>query len=103
MEYAVIQATGKQYLVRSGDEIFLDNLNKNIGDHIKFNVIFAKLNDTQRLINSDSCSGLTVTGEVFEVMLSKKLRIFTYKPKKNHKRAMGERHQRARVRISFSA
>jgi large subunit ribosomal protein L21 len=92
-EYAVIALQGKQYRVREGEFLLVDRLAVEPGSTIEPQVLAT--GGPEGL--SD---GGTVTGEVEEHLLGKKIHVFTYKPKRNERRRRGHRSRLSRVRIT---
>ena len=40
--FAIIQTGGKQYRVAKNDKIIVENLNSNVGDIVKLDILFAQ-------------------------------------------------------------
>ena len=92
MSYAVIALGGKQYRVRAGDHLLVDRLHREPGEEFEPDVLAT--GDDSGLED-----GGTVTAVVEEHLLGKKVRVFTYKPKRNSRRTRGHRSRLSRVRI----
>ena len=92
MSYAVIALGGKQYRVREGDRLLVDRLRHEPGDSFEPTVL-ASGDD------AGISDGGSVKAVVEEHLLGKKIRVFTYKPKRNSSRRRGHRSRLTRVRI----
>ena len=90
--YAVIALGGKQYRVREGERLLVDRLAHDEGASFEPRV----------LATGDEggiADGGAVTATVEEHVLGRKVRVFTYKPKRNSRRSRGHRSRLSRVRI----
>ena len=83
--YAVIETGGKQYQVKPGDEVFVEKLDVNAEDGIK--------------VGAPYVDGASVTAKVIKNGKSKKVTVFTYKPKKGEKTKIGHRQPYTKVMI----
>jgi large subunit ribosomal protein L21 len=90
--YAVIALGGKQYRVREGETLLVDRLPEDEGATFAPRVLATGDDD-------GIADGGAVTATVEEHVLGTKLRVFTYKPKRNSRRSRGHRSRLSRVRI----
>jgi large subunit ribosomal protein L21 len=90
--YAVIALGGKQYRVREGETLLVDRIAEDEGATIAPRVLAT--GDDEGIAD-----GGAVTATVEEHVLGTKLRVFTYKPKRNSRRSRGHRSRLSRVRI----
>ena len=97
--YAIIETGGKQYRVENGDVIFVEKLNANENEEITFDKVVA-LNDGKMKVGKPYIDGASVKGVVLKNGKSKKITVFTYKPKKSSSRKMGHRQPYTKVQIS---
>lgn len=97
--YAVIETGGKQYQVKTGDEIFIEKLNVNAEDTVTFDKVLAVGTDDGIKTGAPYVDGATVTAKVIKNGKGKKITVFTYKPKKSCKRKMGHRQPYTKVVI----
>lgn len=74
---AVIKVGGKQYYVTEGSEIFVEKLNANAGDVVKFDQVL--MLDSK--IGSPYLTNVTVEGKVIKNGKQKKITVFKYKSK----------------------
>lgn len=96
--FAVIETGGKQYKVQYGDVIYVEKLNAEENAEVNFSVV-AIGDENGITVGKPYVEGATVTGKVVKNGKSKKITVFTYKPKKNSKRKMGHRQPYTKVQI----
>ncbi|MCD7728004.1 MAG: 50S ribosomal protein L21 [Ruminococcus sp.] len=96
--YAVIETGGKQYQVNEGDVIFIEKLPVEADETVTFDKVVAVGADSLT-VGTPYVDGAAVTAKVLKNGKAKKIRVFTYKPKKSKKRAMGHRQPYTQVRI----
>ena len=94
--YAVIALGGKQYRVREGETLLVDRLSENEGASFSPRVLAT--GDGEGIVD-----GGAVTATVEEHILGTKIRVFTYKPKRNSRKTRGHRSRLSRVRIESIA
>ena len=98
--YAVIETGGKQYRVAKEDVIYIEKLNVNEGDEIVFDKVLVVTDSKNKTkIGNPYVEGASVKGKVIKNGKSKKITVFTYRPKKDSKRKMGHRQQFTKVSI----
>ena len=96
--YAVIETGGKQYRVSEGDEIFVEKLGIESGE-VNFDKVVMVEREADTLIGVPYVPGAVVKASLVKNGKGKKINIFTYKPKKSSKRAMGHRQPYSKVKI----
>ncbi|MBR2152622.1 MAG: 50S ribosomal protein L21 [Clostridia bacterium] len=96
--YAIIQTGGKQYMVSNGDTIYIEKLNAEAEEIVKFDKVVA-FSDGENLSVGTPYLDVEVEGKVIKNGKQKKITVFTYKPKKNEKRKMGHRQPYTKVQI----
>ncbi len=96
--YAVIETGGKQFKVEQGDEIYAELLNAEADDVVELKVIALGFEDGIK-VGSD-VENAKVMAKVVKNGKSKKITVFTYKPKKSSSRKMGHRQPYTKVEIS---
>ena len=98
--YAVIETGGKQYRVSVGDIIFVEKLGAEADSTVTFDKVVALTKDDNSFVaGAPLVKGATVSAKVLKNGRSKKITVFTYKPKKDSKRKMGHRQPYSQVRI----
>ena len=94
--YAVIETGGKQYQVKEGDIVFIEKLEAE-GEITFDKVIMVGKDDVK--VGAPYVDGASVKATLLKNGKSKKITVFTYKPKKSSKRKMGHRQPYSQVRI----
>ena len=96
--YAIIETGGKQYKVSEGDVVFIEKLDVNEGDTVKFDKVLAVSGD-DTVIGTPVVDGASVSATVLENGKAKKIIVFKYKPKKGSKTKQGHRQPYTKVKI----
>ncbi len=97
--YAVIETGGKQYQVSEGDVIFIEKLPVEAEEAVTFDKVVALGADDGLKIGTPYVSGAAVEAKVLKNGKSKKITVFTYKPKKGEKKKRGHRQPYTQVKI----
>ena len=97
---AVIVTGGKQYTVSEGDVLFIEKLNAEAEETVKFDQVLAVLDGENTKIGTPVVEGAAVEAKVVKNGKGKKLTVFKYKAKKNEKRKMGHRQPYTTVEIT---
>lgn len=97
--YAVIETGGKQYKVNEGDTVFVEKLAAEDGAEVVFDKVLVAGEGADVKVGAPTVDGAKVTAKVVKSGKSKKITVFTYKPKKNEKRKMGHRQPYTKVKI----
>ena len=99
MKYAVIEASGSQFIVEEGKPITLDNIDKQAGDKVEFDRVLMAVDGDKVTIGTPHVSGLTVVGEVAKHFKGDKVRVVNFRAKARYRKARGFRHQHTEVVI----
>ncbi len=95
--YAVIKVGGKQYRVQEGDEIFVEKLNAEENDNVRFEQVL--MLDSK--VGNPYVEKAVVEGTVLKNGKNKKIRIFKYKNKsRSNRRTQGHRQPYTKVKIT---
>ena len=97
--YAIVEIAGQQFKVEAGKEIFVNRLAEATGTAVEFNKVLLLDNDGEVKVGAPYVEGASVSGKVLKNGKSKKITVFTYKPKKGEKRKMGHRQPYTKVQI----
>ena len=84
--YAIIVAGGKQYKVAEGDTIYIEKMEVNDGDAVKFDNVLVVEKDGNVTVGAPYVEGASVSGKVVKNGKSKKITVFKFKAKKNYRR-----------------
>lgn len=90
--YAVIALQGKQYRINEGEHLLVDRVAEEAGGTVEARVLYTGDGGTLT-------EGGSVTVRVQEHLLGPKIRVFTYKPKRNSRRSRGHRSRLTRILI----
>ena len=94
---AVIKVGGKQYYVTEGSEIYVEKLNCQTGDVVRFDQVLM----LESKVGNPYLTDVTVEGEVLKNGKNKKIRIFKYKCKDQSNRlTQGHRQPYTKIRIT---
>lgn len=98
--YAIIESGGKQLKVEKGDVVFLEKIkNAQNDEQVEFPVLACQ-NENELSIGTPYVNSAKVCGKVIKTDKSKKITVFTYKPKKHVKRKKGHRQWYTKVEIN---
>ncbi len=97
--YAVFKTGGKQYRVTEGDVIFVEKLNLKDDSAVDFTDVILVNDGKKTTIGTPLVKGAKITGKLLKNGKSKKITVFTYKPKKGSKRKMGHRQPYSKIQI----
>ena len=97
--YAVIVTGGKQYKVSEGDVLYIEKLNAEADSEVTFEKVLAVGEEGAVKVGAPVVEGATVVGKVIKNGKSKKVTVFTYKPKKGEKTKIGHRQPYTKVMI----
>ena len=100
MKHAIIVTGGKQYRVAEGDVIFVEKLDVEAGETVKFDQVLAVIDEESSVFGTPVVEGAVVTGNVVKNGKGKKIRVYKMKPKKNYRRTQGHRQPFTKVTIN---
>lgn len=89
--YAIVQAGGKQYKVTNNEVISVNRLAVPEGEEIVLDRVLLVAKDGGVQIGTPFVPGAKVIGQVVRHYKGRKIRGFTYKPKKDERRRFGHR------------
>ena len=97
--YAIIVTGGKQYRVEQGDIVYIEKLDQEAGDTVKFDQVLAILDGDKATFGTPVVEGASVEGKIVKNGKGKKIRVFKYRPKKDSKSLQGHRQPYTKVQI----
>jgi large subunit ribosomal protein L21 len=97
--YAILQHGGHQYRVASGDRILVDRIPVEVGSTVTLESVLLIGDGAETDVAKGSPVEASVTATVMAHRRGRKIRVFTYKPKKRHRRTLGYRSQLTELRI----
>ncbi len=93
---AIIKTGGKQYIVSENDEIFVEKLNAQEGDKVKFDEVLM----IDGRVGTPNIAGAVVEATVLKQGKHKKIRVFKYSQKdRSHRKTQGHRQPYTKVKI----
>ena len=102
-KYAVILTGGKQYRDSVGDEIFVEKLEGEADEAVKFEQVLAVVDDEAQVFGAPYVEGAVVTGKIIKQGKGKKIRIIKHKAKKGYRKRQGHRQPYTKVVIEAIA
>ena len=99
MNLAVIEVTGKQYLVREGDIIETDRLPVSTGEAVSLDKVLLFWNGTELALGRPYLEGYAVNGELIAAGRGPKVIAFKYKRRKDYHRKVGHRQSVFTVKV----
>jgi len=97
---AIIVTGGKQYTVSEGDILFIEKLNAEAEEVVKFDTVLAVLDGENSVIGAPAVEGAVVEAKVVKNGKGKKIHILRYKAKKGEKKKIGHRQPYTKVEIT---
>lgn len=98
--HAIIVTGGKQYKVTEGDIIYVEKLNVEQGETVKFDQVLAVLDGEKATFGTPVVDGASVEASVVKNGKSPKITVFKYKAKKNYRRHQGHRQPYTKLQIN---
>ena len=98
--HAIIVTGGKQYKVTEGDIIYVEKLNVEQGETVKFDQVLAVLDGEKATFGTPVVYGASVEASVVKNGKSPKITVFKYKAKKNYRRHQGHRQPYTKLQIN---
>ena len=99
VKHAIIVTGGKQYRVAEGDVLFIEKLDVEAGDTVKFDQVLAIIDEESSVFGAPVVEGATVTANVVKNGKGKKIRVYKMKPKKGYRKTQGHRQPYTKVQI----
>lgn len=98
--FAIFEIGGKQYKVSEGDVVYLEKMNAEVGETVKFDRVLAISDHDGITIGEPAVEGAYVEANVAKNGKAKKIVILRYKAKKNEKKKQGHRQPYTKVQIT---
>lgn len=97
--HAIIETGGKQYKVAEGDVVFIEKLDNEAGETVKFDQVLAILDGDNATFGAPVVAGASVEATIVKNGKGKKIRIFKYNAKKGYRKRQGHRQPYTKVEI----
>ena len=98
--FAIFEIGGKQYKVSEGDIVYLEKINAQEGETVKFDKVLAISDGENFTVGNPAVSGAFVEATVAKNGKQKKIVVLRYKAKKNEKKKQGHRQPYTKVQIT---
>lgn len=97
--FAIVEIAGKQYKVEDKQELFVNKLQNESGDSLKFDKVLLVDNDGKAKVGKPSVKGASVSAKVMEHVKSDKVIVFKKKRRKGYKVKNGHRQDYTKIQI----
>ena len=100
---AIIVTGGKQYKVSEGDVVYIEKLDQEAGDTVKFDQVLALslIHISEKAtFGTPVVEGASVEAKIVKNGKGKKIRIFKYNAKKGYRKRQGHRQPYTKVEIA---
>ena len=98
---AIIVTGGKQYKVAEGDVVYIEKLDQEAGDTVKFDQVLAVIDGEKATFGTPVVEGASVEAKIVKNGKGKKIRIFKYNAKKGYRKRQGHRQPYTKVEIAI--
>jgi len=98
--YAVIKTGGKQYRVKAGDVLKLEQLTAEVGSNIDFTDVLMLADGDNITCGAPFVKNAVVVAEILEHARHKKIKIIKFRRRKHHMKQMGHRQNYTQVKIT---
>jgi len=98
--YAVIKTGGKQYRVKEGDVLKIEELVAEVGSSIDFTEVLMLAIGDKFTCGTPFVKNAVVVAEVLEHARHKKVKIIKFRRRKHHMKQMGHRQNYTQVKIT---
>ncbi|MGD1052658.1 MAG: 50S ribosomal protein L21 [Candidatus Dormibacteria bacterium] len=95
--FAVVRHGGHQYRVTPGDRLVVDRLASAVGDVVGLEPVLLLSDGDGVRVDPASLEGIRVAATVAGHIRGRKIRVFTFKPKKRHRRTLGFRAEQTEL------
>jgi large subunit ribosomal protein L21 len=92
---AIIETGGKQYYVEEGTVLYIEKLDGEAGEKVKFDKVLM----ANGVVGMPTLAGASVEGEIVKNGKGKKIIVYKYNQKKNYRRKQGHRQPYTKVEI----
>lgn len=96
---AIIVTGGKQYNVKEGDVLFIEKLDVEAEEAVKFDQVLAIVDGENSKFGTPVVAGASVEAKVLKNGRGKKIMVFKYRSKKDSKSLKGHRQPYTKVQI----
>lgn len=98
--YAVIKTGGKQYRVKTGDVLKIEQLATDVGSNIDFSDVLLVVDGEKSTVGTPLVAKAVVQAKVLSQGRHKKIKIIKFRRRKHHMKQMGHRQNYTEVEIT---
>lgn len=98
--YAVIKTGGKQYRVKEGDTLKIEQLTAEVGSNVDFSEVLMLTDGDKTTVGTPLIAHAIVHAEVLEQGRHKKVKIIKFRRRKHHLKRMGHRQNFTQIKIT---
>ncbi|WP_133126989.1 50S ribosomal protein L21 [Legionella nagasakiensis] len=98
--YAVIKTGGKQYRVKEGDVLKVEQLSAEIGSNVDFSEVLMIADGDNVTCGAPFIANAKVNAEILEHARHKKIKIIKFRRRKHHMKQMGHRQYYTQIKIT---
>jgi large subunit ribosomal protein L21 len=96
--YCVVELNSKQYKIEPGKPVLVDNLDTGENEQVKIDRVLLVRDDKDGIqVGTPYVKGLSLSARVLGSAKGKKIRVFTYKRRKDYRRTIGSRPRYTRI------
>ena len=99
MKYAIVEISGRQFLIETGKYYDLNRIPTELGKEIILNRVLLANNDGEILIGKPYLDSVKVKGKILEHLRGRKTIVYKMRPKKKTRKKQGHRQDLTRVLI----
>lgn len=97
--YAVIKTGGKQYRVKEGDLLKIEQIEGDVGSEVKFSEVLLMVKDDKVTCGTPLIDNIAVNAQIVSHGRHRKIRIIKFRRRKHHMKRMGHRQNYTEVKI----
>ena len=97
--YAIVEISGKQYKVKEKDVIWVDRLDKEVGEEFEVDKVLLLRKDDKVEIDPKELKNVKIKCEVLNHVKGEKIIVFKKKKRKNYRRKKGHRQKYTEIMI----
>lgn len=97
--YAVVEISGKQFMVEKGDHILTDKIDGEVGQELQFDNVILTSDSENVSIGQPIIDGVSVKATIMDYERGKKILVFKKKRRKGYKVKRGHRQDYTQLRI----
>lgn len=98
--YAVIKTGGKQYRVKPGEVLKVEQLLAEVDTQVDFSEVLMVVDGDKVTCGTPLVKGAVVTAQVMEQGRHKKIKIIKFRRRKHHMKQMGHRQNYTQIKIT---